>query len=142
MIRENTGQVALEYLLIFAVAMILIIVFTLPLTEYSIENTLDVSDTLDVKSDLSSIGQAIKQVYGEGEGSRQTVNIQSVQNLNLNIAKNQISTNVKLNDGSTKTLKVTFNSNLDKSSLRLSKGENVIIVEWPVDSENMQISKK
>ena len=77
MIKDNSGQVSLEYLLIFAISLIILVTFTLPLTELTIENTLDVSDTLDVKSDLSQLSQAICQVYGEGQGSKQTVTVQS-----------------------------------------------------------------
>lgn len=142
MLSDNRGQVSLEYLLIFAISMILLIVFTLPLAEMGIENTMDVSDSLDVKSDLSSIAQAIEQVYGEGEGSRQTVEVKSPSNLNVDIANNYISTNLKLKGGTSKSVKVTFNSNLEKSSLKLSKGDNIIIVEWPVGSQNMIINKK
>ena len=69
-IKDEAGQVALEYMLIFAVSLILLIVFTLPLADLTISNTLDVSDTLDVKSDLSEIADAVKQVYGQGQGSR------------------------------------------------------------------------
>lgn len=142
MVRDNAGQVALEYLLIFAVSLILLIVFTLPLAQTAIENTLDVSDALDVKSDMSSIAQAIKQVYGEGEGSKQSVTIQSPRDVDLNVASNYLSTNLKTKSGQGKLVKVTFNSNLEKSSLKLSKGENIIIVEWPVGGENMQIYQK
>ena len=63
MIKDNSGQVSLEYLLIFAISLIILVTFTLPLTELTIENTLDVSDTLDVKSDLSQLSQAICQVF-------------------------------------------------------------------------------
>ena len=73
MIREDKGQIALEYLLIFAFSLMLLIVFTLPLTEIVIEDTFDVSDSLTVKSQLVEISQAIKQVYGEGQGSKHTV---------------------------------------------------------------------
>lgn len=142
MIWDNNGQVALEYLLIFAVSLILLIVFTLPLAQMSVENTLDVSDSLNVKSDLSKMAQAIQQVYGEGQGSKQSVNIQSPANINLNIVNNYISTSVMLKDGSNKLIKVNCKSNLDKSSLKLSRGGNIIIVEWPMDSENMIAYKK
>ncbi len=142
MIKDDRGQVALEYLLIFALSLILLVVFTLPLTEKSVENTLDISDSLDVKSDLSKIAQAVKQVYGEGQGSRHSVNVISKSNLKVNIADNYVSTSLKLKDGSNKHLKVNFKSNLDESSLQLKKGENVIIVEWPVGSENMVLYRK
>ena len=103
---------------------------------------IDVSDTLDVKSDLSQLSQAICQVYGEGQGSKQTVTVQSSKSITLNIANSYVSSNLKLNNNENKLVKVKCNSNLDKSTLKLNKGANVIIVEWPMNSEKMIISKK
>ena len=77
MVRDNGGQVALEYLLIFAVSLILLIVFTMPMVQLAIADTMDVSDTLNAKSDMSKIAQAVEEVYGQGQGSKQTVRIVS-----------------------------------------------------------------
>ena len=43
---------------------------------------------------------------------------------------------------SNKVEKIYFESTLPKSSIYISKGENKIIVEWPVNSENMKIYAK
>jgi uncharacterized protein (UPF0333 family) len=141
MINDDRGQVAMEYILIFAISLILLVVFTLPLAEMSIENTLDVSDSLNAKSELSKLAQAIMKVYGEGQGARQTLHINCPKSLNLNVADSYVSTNMKLKDGSNKLIKVNSKSNLARTSLKLSKGDNVIVVEWPVDGENMEIYK-
>ena len=140
--RDNGGQVALEYLLIFTISLILLIVFTLPLSELTVKNTLDVSDTLDVKSDLSKIAQAVKKVYGQGQGSRQTVDIVSSKDIQVNVANNCVSSTLKLKDGSSKVEKIYFKSTLPKSTLYISKGENSIVIDWPIDSESMQIYSK
>ena len=140
--RDNGGQVALEYLLIFTIYLILLIVFTLPLSELTVKNTLDVSDTLDVKSDLSKIAQAVKKVYGQGQGSRQTVDITSSKDIQVNVANNCVSSTLKLKDGSSKVEKIYFKSTLPKSTLCISKGENSIVIDWPIDSESMQIYSK
>ena len=140
--RDNGGQVALEYLLIFTISLILLIVFTLPLSELTVKNTLDVSDTLDVKSDLSKIAHAIKKVYGQGQGSRQTVDIVSSKDIQVNVANNCVSSTLKLKDGSSKVEKIYFKSTLPKSTLYISKGENSIVIDWPIDSESMQIYSK
>ncbi len=136
---DDRGQVSLEYMLIFAISLILLAVFTLPLTERTIENTLDVSDTLDVKSDLSKMSLAVKEVYGQGQGSKQTIHIVSSKDLQVDVADNYISCTLKLNDGQSKTEKMYFKSTLEKSSIYLKKGENSIVVEWPENCENMQI---
>jgi len=142
MMMDNKGQVSLEYILIFTVSLILLIVFTMPLTHVAIENTMDVSDTLEVKSDLSKIANAIEKVYGQGQGSKQSVHIDSSKDRKINIENNYISSNLKLADSSNKVEKIYFESTLPKSSLYISKGKNKITVEWPVNSENMKIYAK
>nr|WP_295000004.1 class III signal peptide-containing protein [uncultured Methanobrevibacter sp.] len=136
---DDKGQVALEYMLIFAVSLILLIVFTLPLSETTIQNTLDVSDTLNAKSDLSKIAQAVSQVYGQGQGSKQSVHIVSSDDIDVNVNQNYISSTLKLNDGSKKVEKINFKSTLEKSNVHLRKGENSITVDWPESSQNMRI---
>lgn len=142
MMPDKRGQISLEYLLIFTISLIILIVFTLPLSEMTIKNTLDISQTVDMKSDLSKLSQAIKQVYGQGQGSRQTVLIHSPSSQKLNIGNNYISCNLKLKDNSNKLIKENFESNLDKSTISLSKGDNVVVVEWPDGSKNMKIYKQ
>ena len=50
--------------------------------------------------------------------------------------------NRKNKDSKTKEFKLYHNSNLNSGSLFLDKGENKIIVEWPINSEHMIIYKK
>ena len=141
MMMDNRGQVSLEYLLIFAISMILLIAFTLPLTAFTIQTTLDVSDSLDMKSDLSKLSQAIQTVYGQGQGSRQIVNIISQAPSKIDVTDSHVSCNLKLKDGSRKLVKVTSKSNLAKTTIPISEGTNTIVVEWPVGSETMNIHK-
>lgn len=142
MMKEDKGQVSLEYLLIFAVSIILLIAFTMPLAEMAIENTMDVSNSLNIKSELSKLSNAISLVYSEGQGSKQTVYLTLDEPVNVGISNSYLSCNYKLNDGKYKDFKLDFNSNLNKGSLFLDKGENKIIVEWPVNDEKMIIYKK
>lgn len=139
MSKESGAQISLEYMLIFSISLVILIVFTLPLAENSIKNTLDVSDSLNVKSDLSKIANAIKQVYGEGQGSRQTIKIESNKKLKINIANSHVSTSFKLKSNSKKDIKEYVMSNIGKTTISLNKGENIIIVEWPINSKNMLI---
>ncbi len=139
MIKDDKGQISLEYLLIFAISMAILIVFTLPLTEQSLEDTLDVSSSLDVKNDLSKITQAIEKVYGEGQGSKQTVNIISQNKVIIYITDNHIFCKLKLKSGSYKTIDDYYESNLATCSITLNKGENILVVEWPENSDKMVI---
>lgn len=142
MIKDNKGQISLEYLLIFAVSLIILIVFTLPLLQLGLENTMDVSQSLNAKSELSKLSNTISQVYAEGQGSKHTVYLNLDSTLNLKISTSYISAAVKMSDGKNKEIKLYHNSNFNSGSLFLEKGENKIIVEWPVDSEKMIIYKK
>ena len=138
MTEDNRGQVSFEYLLIMAVSLIILIAFTIPLSENVIQTTLDVSDSLDVKSDLSKISSAIKTVYSEGQGSKQTVNLQSRNYVTVNILGSYIYCDLKLHEGH-KIVKVSCKSNLEVSDIHIKKGENTVIVEWPIGNENMLI---
>lgn len=139
---DDKGQVSLEYLLIFAVSLIVLIAFTLPLLEGSMSNTFDVSDSLNVKSDLSKLSYAIKQVYGQGQGSRITVDLDINRPVKINIANNYVSSKIKLNNNQYKEIKIPVKSKLKNNSFKLSKGKNTFVIEWPVESENMIIYTK
>ena len=142
MIKEDKGQVSLEYLLIFAVSIILLIAFTLPLAEIGLEKTLDVSNTLNAKGELSKLSNAVSQVYGEGQGSKQTIYMDLDKSINVKITNSYLSASYMMKDSKTKEFKLYHNSNLNSGSLFLDKGENKIIVEWPINSEHMIIYKK
>ena len=142
MIKDNKGQISLEYLMIFAVSLIILIAFTLPLLEFGLEKTMDVSNSLNAKSELSKLSNAISQVHGEGQGSKQTIYLNLDESVNVKITPSYLSTTLKLSDGKNEQVKLSYNSNLDSGSLFLDKGENKLIVEWPVDSEKMSIYKK
>lgn len=139
---DDKGQVSLEYLLIFAVSLIVLIAFTLPLLEGSMSNTFDVSDSLNVKSDLSKLSYAIKQVYGQGQGSRITVDLDINRPVKINIANNYVSSKIKLNNNQYKEIKIPVKSKLKNNSFKLSNGKNTFVIEWPVESENMIIYTK
>ena len=142
MIKEDKGQVSLEYLLIFAVSIILLIAFTLPLAQFGMEKTLDVSNSMNAKGELSKLSNAISQVYSEGQGSKQTVYLDLDKSINVKITNSYLSAPYMMKDGKSKELKLNHNSNLNSGSLFLDEGENKIIVEWPVDSGQMSVYKK
>lgn len=139
MIRDNRGQVSFEYLLIFTISLIILIVFTMPLINQTIETTFDVSDSIKIKDDLSKIALSINSVYGEGQGSKRTININAVKPFNVNVADNYLSCNLKLKNNENKLINVPCKSNLKSSSLDVKEGDNRIVVEWPVGSEKMLI---
>ena len=140
--KDNRAQISLEYILIFAISLLVLMIFTLPLAEDSIKNTVDVSDSLNARYCMSNIAKAIKEVYGEGQGSKRTLDIDSDKQIRVSVSDSYISCSVKLKSNSNKQIKESFKSNLKKTSITLNEGKNAIIVEWPVGSENMLIYKK
>ena len=142
MLKENNGQIAVEYLFIFAIALIILTIFTLPIASLAIDKTTDVSDAVNVKSQMYKIAGGINQVYGEGHGARQTVNLEMDQSINVNIYKKHLSVSVKFNDGSSKLIRVNHDADDVSGVLNLNKGRNTLVIEWPEDSENIFISKK
>lgn len=139
MIRDNRGQVSFEYLLIFAVSLIVLIVFTMPLANQTMGTAFDVSDSIRVKDDLSKIALSIDSVYGEGQGSKQTVSVNAMKPLKVSVASDCLSCSLKLKGDGNKLIRVPCKSNLESSSINLEKGENTIVVEWPIGSEKMSI---
>ncbi|WP_296791484.1 class III signal peptide-containing protein [uncultured Methanobrevibacter sp.] len=134
---DDRGQVSLEYILIFAVSLIILIAFTMPFLNETMSDTFDVSDSLKTKVDLSKIADAIKHVYGEGEGSKQTVSIDVYKPVKIDVSNNQISSKIKLNNNQYKVEKINVHSKLKTGTFKLNKGKNSLVVEWPVGNENM-----
>lgn len=137
MMLDDRGQVSLEYILIFAVSLIILIAFTMPFLNETMSDTFDVSDSLKTKVDLSKIADAIKQVYGEGEGSKQTVSFDVYKPVKIDVSNNQISSKIKLNNNQYKVEKINVHSKLKTGTFKLNKGKNSLVVEWPVGNENM-----
>ena len=108
----------------------------------AIERTGDVSNALNVKGELSKLSGAISQVYAEGQGSRQTVYLDVNKPVYVKITNSYISASVKMSDGKSKTLTLNHNSNFASGGISLDKGENKIIVEWPIGEEKMTLYKK
>lgn len=127
--------------MIFTISLIILIVFTIPLTQTAIQDTFDVSDSLNVKSDLSKISFGIKEVYGQGQGSKQQITLQVSKKSKITITKDYVSSSLTLKDKTKKTFRQNCKSNLKRTSITLAKGENNIVIEWPVGSENMVIYK-
>ena len=100
---------------------------------------LDIYDSITVKSDLSKIASTVNTVYGEGQGSKRTVNIYTSNSFKVNIDNNYVYSNIKLKDNKNKLIKVSCRSNINPSSVYVYKGENAIVVEWPINSEKMLI---
>ena len=114
----------------------------MPLLHESMDNTFDVSDSIKTKSDLSKIVQAIKQVYGQGQGSKQTVKLDVDKPVKITVSNKYASSKIKLKSGDNKNIKINVKSSLKTDSFNLKKGYYTFVVEWPMNSENMIIYQK
>lgn len=141
MINENKGQVSIEYLLIFSISIIILLLFTLPLAEITTKNYFDLKEATSTKFQLSKIANTIDQVTAEGQGSKKTVILLLDRNISVLLSKNQLITNLILNDGKIKEIKIQYNNNLS-TSLNLEKGKNLIVIHWPINSNNIEIYRK
>ncbi|MCC7553205.1 MAG: hypothetical protein KO202_01750 [Methanobacteriaceae archaeon] len=128
MLNEK-GQLSLEFLLIFSLFLIFLITFTLPLTEESIKNNIEIEDAITTKYEILKLVDAINNLYNQGEGSKKTIFI----NLNKD-------TFVDIKDGTLKynNKEFTLNNNISES-LYLKKGLNKITVSFPVNSETIEL---
>ena len=133
---------SLEYLLIFALSLIILVAFTMPFLVQSMDMSFDVSSSIGAKSDLSRMAHAIKQVYGEGQGSKQTITIDADVPVKIDVANNHVSSKIKLKNGDNKVVKMNVKSTLKTNSFKLNKGMHTFVIEWPVGSKNMIISEK
>ncbi len=113
----------------------------MPLLNEVMSNTFDVSDSLKAKDDLSKISHAVMKVYGEGEGSKQTVTLDIRKEVRIDVSNSQISSKIKLNGKQNKVVKINVKSTLKTDSFKLEKGKNSFIVEWPVGEKNMKLYK-
>ena len=140
--KDIKAQVSLEFLLIFSFVLLFLITFTLPLTDLAFNNNLEIENVLHTKNELSKIGKAINQVYYQGEGCKKTVIIDLKESGNINIKNNKISTNFLLNDGDSEKIEIKITpSNLEKY-LILSKGINILEINWPLNSDTIEINIK
>lgn len=137
--KDENGQVSLEYLLIFSISLMILIVFTMPFLHESMDSTFDVYDSLNLKSELSEISHAVMKVYGQGQGSKQKVTITSDRDIKINVKNSYISSKIKLRNNEYKEIKIEVKSNLKSDTIYLDKGRNNLIVEWPDGENNMII---
>ena len=49
---------------------------------------------------------------------------------------------MKFNDKSSKLIRVNHDSDVSNGILKLDKGKNTVVIEWPVGSEKIFLSKK
>lgn len=141
MIKDKKGQLSLEFILIFAISLIILTIFTIPLSEIAIGNTLEIADIANTKSDITKIANWISEVYSQGQGSKKTINIDSNRSYILKISPKSISTTLTLENGDTKTIKSSHNYNNINTNINIEKGKNKIIINWKENLDYLTVQK-
>ncbi|KZX14764.1 hypothetical protein [Methanobrevibacter curvatus] len=148
---DNHGQLSIELILILMITIIILITITLPILSTVIDTSLDGSDILESKAEISKLANAVDRVYSEGRGSKETVNLNLPWDLRVAIYSDGLYLNQTtpysklsfthvLSDGSFKTVEFNLSCGNLNEELYLSKGINNIAVNWPLDTDAIEIT--
>lgn len=143
---DNKGQLSLEYVLVFMMGILILTLISFPLVNYSIDSINDVLDSINSKSELEKLSDAIDYCYVSGKGSKRVVLLDFRKNNYVNLIssnnnKTIIKSNVYLNNGELKNVSIESDASFDTNSLSFTKGFNKIIIQWSDYSNNLIIRK-
>lgn len=140
MIKDNKGQLSIEYLLIVFISILILIAITLPTLEFGISNYMDMTNILKIKSEAVKITEAVNNIYYNGIGSRKTVTVDVPKDTTLHLDSKNAYFDYMLSDGDMK--RVYLNNKCPDliNTLELSKGTNKIVVEWSINSDRIEIT--
>lgn len=143
LVDEIKGQLSLEYLFIFILSIMLIISLILPLIGTEFDYTSDVTNSYQIKAELSQLANGINYVYATGSGSKRTIFLNMPEDIKLNIysQKNKgfIQAEIILSDNNTKEIIVETKKTNINSNLFLNKGFNKVVIQWSDNSSNIDI---
>jgi hypothetical protein len=135
MIKDNKGQLSVEYLLIILVILLAFIAIVLPTLEFGINNSIDMSNIVKTKSECVKIINAIDIVYSNGIGSKKTeiIDIPKDTTIHFISQDNKAYFDYLLNDKTMKRVYLPYNCPNFSSSLAIPKGITKIAIEWKKD---------
>lgn len=141
MIEEDRGQMSVEVLFLFAISIMVLLIFTIPVAQLAIATTLDVSNTLNAQGELKQLANGIDTVYSEGMGGQKIETLELNGDISILVKSKSLSSEVALHDGKTKGLSQTVKADNIHSNLKLNKGTNRVLIVWSEDSKNIVIKK-
>ena len=140
----NKGQLSLEYVLSSMIVILIISLISVPILLSAIDYSNDIMDSINSKSELSKITDAIDFCYASGKGSRRIVLVDFNRNVDVrlyNDGKNGFaSINLNLSDNS-KEITSYFDYNGLNENIHLSKGYNRIAVKWDDNSNLIEVNR-
>ena len=140
----NKGQLSLEYVLSSMIVILIISLISIPILLTAIDYSNDIIDSINSKSELSKITDAIDFCYASGKGSKRVVLVDFNRNVDIRIyndGKNGLaSINLNLSDNS-QEITSYFDYNVLNENVHLSKGFNRIAVKWNEDSNVIEVNR-
>ena len=144
MIIDNKGQLSLEYVLSSMIAILIISLISIPILLTAMDYSNDIIDTINSKSELSKITDAIDFCYASGKGSKRIVLVDFNRNVDIrfyNDGKKGFATiSLNLSDNA-KEITNTFDYNGLNENIHLQKGFNRIAVKWNEDSNMIEVNR-
>lgn len=140
----NKGQLSLEYVLSSMIVILIISLISVPILLTAMDYSNDILDSINSKSELSKITDAIDFCYASGKGSKRTVLVDFNRNVDIrlyNDGKNGLALiNLNLSDNSQEITRY-FDYNGLNENIHLSKGFNRIAVKWDENSNGIEVKR-
>ena len=144
MIIDKKGQLSLEYVLSSMIAILIISLISVPILLTAMDYSNDIIDSINAKSELSKITDAIDFCYASGKGSKRIVYVDLNRNVDIRLYndgnKGFASIDLNLSDNS-KEITSSFDYNGLNENIHLSKGFNKITVIWDEDSNMIEVNR-
>lgn len=144
MIIDKKGQLSLEYVLSSMIVILIISLISVPILLTATDYSNDIIDSINAKSELSKITDAIDFCYASGKGSKRIVYVDLNRNVDIRLYndgnKGFASIDLNLSDNS-KEITSSFDYNGLNENIHLSKGFNKITVIWDEDSNMIEVNR-
>ena len=140
----NKGQLSLEYVLSSMIVILIISLISVPILLTAIDYSNDILDSINSKTELSKITDAIDFCYASGKGSKRVVLVDFNRNVGIrlyNDGKNGFAS-INLNlSGNSEEITSNFDYNGLNENIHLSKGYNRIAVKWDENSNLIEVNR-
>ncbi len=141
---DNKGQLSLEYVLSSMIVILIISLISVPILLTAMDYSNDIIDSINSKSELSKISDAIDFCYASGKGSKRIVFVDFNRDVDIRFyndgKKGVASINLNLSDNS-KEITSSYDYNALNENIHLSKGFNKIAVKWDEDSNVIEVKR-
>jgi len=139
------GQLSLEYILTSIIVILILCSLSIPILNLTIDYSTDVVDSLNAKSQLNKICDAIDFCYSSGKGSKKVVLVNFNKDVTINFLNNNskglASINMIVSKNESNIISYYFNYPSLRDNIFLSKGFSKLLIEWGEDSDVITISK-